>query len=982
MRRRVRQVAVAVIGLALVAVTACDSPLEVQGEGERIAIGRVYEQDVAGDTVRRYSFVTDAAGQYAVLLEARQGSVQLDVVDSLINQSVASGFASPASGSLEQNATHWFQSSGHDVFLIRVNAWPPGTNARFRFMVYAVNPEPEQQAAAFVLGDTIAGEELATAADIDRFVTHGVAGQDFVAVAEALGPAGSGTLFLGIVDTATTELLGLSFAPAGMAASQTTGRIRLAASDYRFEFSPDFGNPPRYQGPYRFWTYVIDPAPERIAAAAPVGSAVSGEAIDRAGDVDEFRLQGLAGDEFNVFLQAPHQFRIVVATGSGVPLAAVTAATTDTSLFRWATGRFRLPQAGTFTVRAEGQFARSIADTGRYQFFIYPVNRQPEHVAPAVLEGDTIAGETIDMPGDVDEFTFAGTAGGEFNVLFQALNGSSVTVLRLEAVDDTGGVLAAVSSLGSDTSLFQRVTGRFRTTGSGIHRLRVMGGVASTNRDVGPYRLSLYRVHRTPETLPDTLAFGDSISGEAIEVPGDVDEYRVVVPTASGLNLVVQAGDVTTGAGIVALLFDSATGAPSAVARASIPGALAMSGATRLDPGVFVLRVEGTQAEDHALPYRVWTYRFGFGAEQVGDTIAIGDTVSGEAIDPLGDVDDFVFTGQRGQHIDVAFQGVADAVTGALVAAIEGPLALSYVYSPTAGDSLGASRSNRLDLLGTGEFRIRVSSPQSPPAPGDRGLYRLAVTPLDVAPEQAPDTLVPGDSVTVESIDYPGDWDEYALTGAPGQLLAVVGRGPSATGYPVIAVFDSVTRDTLGWFPMQGSERLTRRFTMPASGRLRVAVYERRGVVGGSCSDPTCDGVFGVVGGYRFAVFAVDPAPEHVPATFALGDTVRGEDVTPVTDVDEFIGSGVPGDAMTVWIRLLQNPVPAGGLISVDIVDPTTGAVLRGGFGLIGAGATFYSPGVFVVPASGTYVIRVYSGGLFGDEPGTAPYEFYARRGP
>ena len=984
MRRRVGPVAAAVTGVALLSVSACESPLEVRGEGERIAIGRVYEQDVAGDTVRRYSFVTDATGEYAVLLQARQGSVQLSVVDSLTNQEVASGFASLASGSLEQNASHWFQSSGQTVFLLRVNAWPPGTAARFRFLVYPVDPAPEQRPAAFVLGDTVSGEELATAADIDRFVAPGQAGQDVVAVAEALGPVGSGTLLLAM--TEPSDIFGATTAPAGLAASQTTGRIRLPVSgDYEFEVLSLFGNVPGYRGPYRFWTYVIDRAPERIPAGAPIGSAVSGEAIDRAGDVDEFVLQAQAGDEFNIFLQAAHHFRLEVASGSGALIAATSAPMLDTSLFRWATGRFQVPQSGVTTVRVDGQFSQAVADTGTYRFFIYPVDRRPERVTATIGEGDTVAGEAIDIPGDVDEFTFSGTAGVEFNVLFQALSGSPVTVLRLEAVDDTGGVLAAVSSLGSDTSLFQRVTGRFRTTGSGTHRLRVTG---AGHTGVGPYRLSLYRVDRTPEVLPDTLAFGDSISGEAIDVPGDVDEYRVVVPTASGFNLVVQVGDLVPGGGIVAVLFDSATGVPSAGAQVLIPGT-SMSGTTELDAGVYVLRVEGARAEDHALPYRLWAYRFRFGAEQVADTIAIGDTVSGEAIDPVGDVDNLVLFGEQGQHINLALQGLADSATGGLSAFIEGALPLSVVNSATSAGPMGASRSNRIDLPATGQYRIRVGSSGSPlPGLGDRGPYRLSVTLLGVSPELAGAALALGDSVANESLDFAGDWDEYVVTATPGQRLAVVGRNVTATGYPELAVFDPATHDTLGWFPMQGFDRTTPRFTMPTGGRVGVVVYERRGGLFGngfvSCYDPTCDGVYTAVGGYRLTVFAVNPAPEHVPASFALGDTVRGEDVTPVTDVDEFLGTGVPGDTMSVWARLLLDPVPARGLISVDIVDPTTGFVLRGGFGLISAHPTggFGSPGAFAVPASGAYLIRIYSGGTFGDELGVAPYEFYAKRGP
>ena len=52
----------------------------------------------------------------------------------------------------------------------------------------------------------------------------------------------------------------------------------------------------------------------------------------------------------------------------------------------------------------------------------------------------------------------------------------------------------------------------------------------------------LYKVNRRPETVPDTIALGDSVSRESIDVPGDVDEWRVTVPDSTGVNLVVERG--------------------------------------------------------------------------------------------------------------------------------------------------------------------------------------------------------------------------------------------------------------------------------------------------------------------------------------------------------------------------------------------------------------------------------------------------------
>ncbi|MGH9260035.1 MAG: hypothetical protein ACRD08_09100, partial [Acidimicrobiales bacterium] len=414
-----------------------------------------------------------------------------------------------------------------------------------------------------------------------------------------------------------------------------------------------------------------------------------------------------------------------------------------------------------------------------------------------------------------------------------------------------------------------------------------------------------------------------------------------------------------------------------------------------LPAGTYMVRVRGTDVNDRSLlrsSYVLWLNRFRFGPEVVGDTLAVGDTVSGEAIEPLGDADVFVFHGMQGHHVNVAFQGTAPSVTGGLQAFIDGPLPIAFVQSPTSADSLGASQSNRIDLPVTGWYRIRVASWESPGMGlGDRGPYRLALTTRTTGPEQASEALVPGDSVTTEEIDVAGDWDEFAVTALPGEGLALVARRLSGNGYPVVAAFDSTTHDTLAWGAVEGvDKRITGSdpwFTMPASGRLRLAVYESRGGLSGGppsvCTDPTCGGIYGLVGGYRFTVFPVNPSPEVAPATFALGDTVRGETLSHVADVDQFTGTGTPGDLMSVWCRLLAAPVPAGAFIDFRIVDPTTGALLLSGFSLLGGSpnAPYASPGTFTVPAGGTYVVRVHSGGSLGDLLGIAPYEFYAKRG-
>ena len=978
---------VALVG-AVAGLSCGESPFEPRGLGERVPVGSVIEQAVTGDSARWYSFAARPNGLYAVFLDALQGTASLSVVDSAGHSWVAGVTARRSGAALEDNATDNFGAPAGAVYRLRVSTFPAAATARFRFMVYEINTAPEKVPARFAIGDTVTGETIDPIVDGDEFFAHGTAGEEVVLVMETLGPAGSGSVSLDVVDTAAHTFLGYVFGNAETP-TLTTGRLRLPASrDYLFSVwgvkSNDY---PRYRGPYRFWSYLINRAPEHRAAAIPAGTEIRGERIDRAGDVDEFTFAGSAGAEYNAFVQAPRAVQLEVAPVSGQVLATATSSAADTGLLSHATGRFQLATAGTYIVRVAGTAPWQIADTGAYRFFLYPIDRRPEHVRTVITPGDTISGEGIDVPGDVDEFTFSGTAGEEFNAFLQARSGSPDTYLQLDVVDSAGTRLGGVSSSGTDTSLLRQVTGRFALPTTGTYRLRVSGTVDRTDRDRGPYRVLLYKVNRRPETAPDTIALGDSVSRESIDMPGDVDEWRFTVRDSIGVNLVAQRGPDGPEGVLMAQLLD-ATGRTLASTYSFGPGfgvaGADQTGRLALAPGIYTVRVDGSSLLTGT--YRLWLYAFKFGPESVRDTFAIGDTVAGESIDPLGDVDVFRFYATRGQHVNIAFQ----ALGGPLAANLSSPVApgepgwRGTVASPGAASSLHDHQSMRVDLTETGWYALTVAEASSPkPDPNNRGPYRFTVERLGTSPERVRSALVPGDSVTDEAIDGPGDWDEYTLTALGGQDLNIVLQTPGSPGYPWLVAVDPATGDTLARVVGQSFEKASGPFKAPSSGDIRIVVAEPRGEFFGSCYDATCENAFRFVGPYRFRVVAVNRAPENVPSSFTLGDTVRGEAIFPAGDIDEFTSSGTPGDTLSAWWRLTANPVPAGSFMTLEVVDPATGATLAGqGASLVGSVPQYWSPGPFVVPPGGAYLLRVRGGGTFGDEVGTAPYEFFVKRGP
>jgi hypothetical protein len=371
----------------------------------------------------------------------------------------------------------------------------------------------------------------------------------------------------------------------------------------------------------------------------------------------------------------------------------------------------------------------------------------------------------------------------------------------------------------------------------------------------------------------------------------------------------------------------------------------------------------------------VWLYGFQFGAETVSDTLAIGDTVSGEAIDAVADMDRFWFHGEQGQRVNLALQGVAGSVTGVFRALLFGFHPMIGVISPTQADSLGASQTGRIDLPYTGWYFIEVTG-WTVPAVGDVGPYRLALTELPAALEHTAGTLAPGDSIVGEVIDIPGDVDEYTLVAPAGQMIALVAQR-SIAGFLQVLAYDSLSRDTLAWIVLQDFAKV-RRFTMPSSGRAHIAAYEFNIPQLQFCSDPTCNGRYSLTGGFRLAVAAVNPAPESAAPTFAIGDSVV-EALSPGTDLDLFTGNGTAGTNVTATFQLDQVPVPAGSMVWFDIYDLGTGAALSNRFGMFGT--TPFDISSFRVPASGTFGVRVYGRDL-DDTVASAPYRFLFRLAP
>ena len=483
---------------ALIAVgfVACESPVGPLQPGQSVSIGPLYEDAISGGVDRSYSFQTAVNGEYVVYLKSLSGFVSLGVSDPSTHYTIASVFSQPGAIALDANPTTNFVTRDGGGGLITVHVLN-GDTALFQFKVARVNTAPEIAQSRFAFGDTVVGETVEPVVDADWFYARGDSGQTIVAVVEPLGGDGGG-ITLYVENSATGQSVGLVPNALGEALL-TTGPLTLPATqDYRFIIrSTTINAHPRHRGPYRFWTHLVQPAPEHVAKAVPVDSEIRGERIDYAGDVDEFTFQDTVGDELNVFLQGSRRFVLEVMSPSGSRMGGIVNHEADTALFTTGTGPLQVAEAGTHLIRLRGLDPWRVADTGAYRFKVYRIDRRPEVLAAAVVVGDTLSGESIYPAGDIDEFTASATPGTSLIAGFR-LSADPVPpsdYLVFEVLDPaSGGLLSRIMSAAAG-GFMQGVA--FTVPASGTVQMRITrfpGAEATT----APYEFFLSPAPPTP----------------------------------------------------------------------------------------------------------------------------------------------------------------------------------------------------------------------------------------------------------------------------------------------------------------------------------------------------------------------------------------------------------------------------------------------------------------------------------------------------
>ncbi|HSA57947.1 MAG TPA: hypothetical protein VLE53_19695 [Gemmatimonadaceae bacterium] len=556
--------------------------------GTLLQTGQLLTASLAPSQEREYTWRATTGANVTVYLDAVEGSVSLEVRDATA-QLVDSLTRSTPSVRVDAYGTVPFTARVGDTYRLRVRAGG-SAGARFRLYVWPETSSPEHRTMLFAIGDTVSEEDLAWWDDTDRFVYDAMAGTELVLAMQFRTPIIQGrfdvthgeTTFPDVHANAHDEL---EDQPLSMYTVPYSGRHTLTIQSSPF-FRPNIGWP----SPYRFVIYPIRRAPETARASFSPGDTLASEALDRVGDIDEFTVTAVPNAEYNLFLQRGTNERGLLrvdaaglANGGGTSLLAVDAAD---PLYARSTGIFRAGHDGRIDLRVSAD--AGVIYKGPYRIFLYPIDRRPEHAAASLALGDSVVGETIELPGDIDEFTLTipQDALGNFVFGHDGIDGTQNPGIGTEWIGPAAVAVARgpVTATGAAVTPVVRAhgvapaqaTSTFKVekgTGvafwpAGTYRLRV-AGLGEIGGYRGPYRLYLHRVDSLPETASANIVVGAVVSSEQSEPVGDIDVFTFTGTAGQKVNVRLDFPALAVDPGLNLILVSASTGA--VIAGASQP---------------------------------------------------------------------------------------------------------------------------------------------------------------------------------------------------------------------------------------------------------------------------------------------------------------------------------------------------------------------------------------------------------------------------
>ncbi len=545
------------VALILIGLGCGSEPTEPRDSGTRIAavavpIGdTISARTTAGDTLLLFRFAVAEAMEIAVFASASVAPLTLTLSDSASGHGITGLYVEPQLQLLERR-TLIVPVTGAKTYLISVRPLTQPVAQDFRFMIYRVNRAPEHHESALALEEPVANETLETSADIDEFTIQGPAGQELIGFLQALDPSLPGVARL-TVGLSPPPFSGFPFVQAGAGDPEAaaTGRFVLPSSEaVRVTLqadSPTWMPGGTQAGLVRFAFRAIDRKPEQGGAVVAVGDTVDAGSIDFVGDVDQYTVSALPGSELNVFLQALNDTATTLLTLTLAPARVgqpfVQSRGTDGNLTRQATGRFSVPPEGQVTLEVAGASDVGGLHRGAYRFFVYPINRAPEIAGAVLTLGQPVEGETIELPGDVDEFVLTAPATTLANLVLSG-PAEAAGFIRLELTDRSSGArlldLPLFDPLQQPNAAVISGNGTF-TLPSGSYKLLVEGQNSTGDAYRGSYGAQTLDLDSLPESAPQSLSIAAGPVSEDLSPLGDRDVFSFSGTAGDLLDLTLAA---------------------------------------------------------------------------------------------------------------------------------------------------------------------------------------------------------------------------------------------------------------------------------------------------------------------------------------------------------------------------------------------------------------------------------------------------------
>ena len=293
-----------------------------------------------------------------------------------------------------------------------------GFRGEYHLVSHPINLAPEGRPASVSLGEVV-NEDIDPAGDADMYLLAYSAGDiiELDATAEAVTRrTASGSCSRTPAATSCRAMPTCSRSPAG-GSLPSSGTYRMVIGGI------SGGTEATETGPYTFTLSRVSSEAEVVTAPIAIGDSVTAESIGQVGDVDDLVVAGPPGTEVQVFVRGSVELTVdAIVAGSSTPVKAG---------HNFATGRVTLPGSGRLGLRVSEvrNFPGALREhglnyAGPYAIAVHQVDRDPETVGASLTLGTLVDAEALEFEGDVDEFTFAGTAGQSLTARISGSAGS------------------------------------------------------------------------------------------------------------------------------------------------------------------------------------------------------------------------------------------------------------------------------------------------------------------------------------------------------------------------------------------------------------------------------------------------------------------------------------------------------------------------------------------------------------------------------